>query len=1224
MRFKQNITLLFLVFLLGACATYEPQYKDENYTKTFPKSSPIEHSFYLIGDGGNSPIGTQTEALQDFKNEMIRASQKSTALFLGDNIYPSGMPDENHVQRDFAEHQLNVQTAAVKEFKGNTIFIPGNHDWYSEGLEGLKRQEKYVEDILGKNSFLPENGCPIEKVDITDDIVLIIIDSEWYVTNWDKHPTINDDCEIKTRALFFDEYESLIKKARGKTTIVVVHHPMFTNGSHGGQYSFKDHMNPLPVLGTLKNVIRKTGGVVTVDLQNKKYRQFQKRLVTLSQENEKVIFVSGHDHNLQYIVEDNLPQIVSGSGSKITPTRNVEGGQFSFGGQGYARLDVFEDGSSFVRFYNANTDEVVFQTQVLQPNNKVHEVPLPRAFPDTKKASVYHPEEVQKGSSFRAFWGERYRKYYGTTIEVPTVRLDTLFGGVVPTRKGGGHQSKSLRLEDAQGREYVMRALRKNALQYLQAVAFKDQYIKGQFDDTAAENLLADVFTGAHPYAPFTIATLSKAVGVMHTNPKLYYVPRQETLGAYNNDFGDELYMIEERAADGHGDKASFGYANELISTHDMLRELRKDEDNIVDEEAYIRARLFDMLIGDWDRHEDQWRWAEFKEGDKKVFRPMPRDRDQAFSIMADGAILGFATSVVPALRLMQSYEEELKSPKWFNLEPYPLDVALIKQSGRIVWHQQVDHIVNNLTDEIIDEAFTHFPEEVRDETVSEIKRKLKGRRANLRQISDSYYAEVNKYAVIKGTDKDDWFEIERLPRTTKVTGYRIQQGEKGEIFHEREYSSLETKEIWIYGLDDKDVFKVSGEGSNLLKVRIVGGQNNDTYNIVNGNKIKVYDYKSKQSTFVTNKGSRKLTDDYETNVYDHKKPKYNSNQLIPTIGANPDDGFKIGFANTYTTYGFERNPFTSQHVLSGAYYFATNGFELNYQGEFANIFDQWNFGLDASFTSPNYSINFFGFGNETFNPNADDEDQFDLDYNRVKMQMVTVAPSLIWKGELGSKIKLQLKYESIEVEETQDRFISDYYSATGDENEKSFLGFEGSYNYENRDNDAFPTLGMEFDFSGGYKADLNESNSFVYLIPSLAFDYKLVPEGQLVLATKLKGHITFGDDFEFYQAANLGANDGLRGYRNQRFTGKNSFYQSTDLRWNLRKLKTGVLPLNIGIYGGLDYGRVWIEGDDSSKWNNSIGGGVFFNGANMITGNISAFNSNDGLRLSFRLGFGF
>ena len=153
----------------------------------------------------------------------------------------------------------------------------------------------------------------------------------------------------------------------------------------------------------------------------------------------------------------------------------------------------------------------------------------------------------------------------------------------------------------------------------------------------------------------------------------------------------------------------------------------------------------------------------------------------------------------------------------------------------------------------------------------------------------------------------------------------------------------------------------------------------------------------------------------------------------------------------------------------------------------------------------------------------------------------------------------------------------------------------------------------------------------FAYLIPEIGFDNKLVPNGRLVLATKLKAHLNFGDDFEFYQAANIGANNGLRGYRNERFTGKNAFYQKTDLRFNFRKIKTGLLPLQIGLYGGFDYGRVWVDNDlvsnsdyNSENWNTSVGGGVFVNAADMITGNLSLFNSDDGLLIAFTFGFGF
>ncbi|WP_203255931.1 metallophosphoesterase [Hyunsoonleella ulvae] len=1223
MKFQKLLFSVALIMMLHACATYSPQYNKAAKQPSFPDKA-IAHSFYLIGDAGVSAEAESSQAVASFKAELSRAPKQSTVIFLGDNIYPKGLPKKGQEGRVSAENQLNAQISAVEDFKGETVFIPGNHDWYSDGLKGLKRQEKYIEDALGKHTFLPENGCPIERVKIGEDIVLIIVDSEWYVTNWDKHPTINDDCAIKTRTKFFDELEGEIKKARGKTTIIAVHHPMFTNGSHGGQYSFKSHMSPLPILGTLKNLIRKTGGVVTVDNQNSKYNELRKRMITLAQENDKTIFVSGHDHNLQYIIEDNLPQIVSGSGSKKMATRNVGGGQFSYGAMGYARLDVFKDGSSHVRFYV--NDKVVFQTQVLKPNDRKVFNTYPKSYPVDKTASVYTEEETTKGGLYQFFWGDRYRKDFSTKVKAPTVDLDTLLGGLKVIRKGGGHQSKSLRLEDKKGRQYVMRALRKNAVQYLQAVAFKDQYIEGQFNDTYTEGLLLDVFTGSHPYAPFTIGTLSDAVGIYHTNPVLYYVPKQNALGHFASEFGNELYMIEERTDSGHGDKASFGFSNKLISTDDVLKKLNKDEDFVLDEEAYIRARLFDMLIGDWDRHEDQWRWAEFKIDGKKVYRPVPRDRDQAFSIMADGALLNLATKIVPTLRLMQSYDKELKSPKWFNLEPYPLDMALINQSGKSVWDAQVKRIVENLTEDVIDSAFKSFPSEVDQNTIQDIKQKLLGRKANLQKISDAYYQHMNKYGVIKGTHKDDWFDIERLPYgETKVVAYRIKKGKKADKFHERTYNATETKEIWIYGLDDDDQFEVFGSGDNLIKVRIIGGQNNDVYNIKNGRRLKIYDHKSKKNTFLTQEGAIKLTDDYETNVYDYKKLKNSSNQFVPSIGANPDDGLNIGFVNTLTNYGFERNPFSAQHTISAAYYFATNGFDLGYHAEFANVVGHWNLAVDTKFTSPNYAINFFGFGNATVNPNAEDDDMFDLDYNRVKLRTFKVAPALIWRGRLGASLKVGVSYESNEVDRTAGRFIAEPNEINNSVfDQQDFYGADAKYEYANTDNAAFPTLGMLFAIQAGYRNNVSTSKGFGYIIPELGFDYKLVPSGQLVLATKLRGHVNLGNDFEFYQAASLGRNNGLRGYRDERFIGNSAFVQTTDVRVNLRKVKTGLLPLNIGFYGGVDYGRVWLDGEDSNTWNNSFGGGVFANAADMMTLNLSVFNSDDGLLLAFKLGFGF
>ncbi|PQJ76319.1 metallophosphoesterase [Polaribacter glomeratus] len=1227
MKLFKKPFFLGVLFLVSACATMKLQVAENQVFETKESTAEIEHTFYLIGDAGNSTLKKDSPALKYLKKKIKNASKKSTLIFLGDNVYETGIPKKKKSKKyKLAKRRLEAQTDVAEKFNGNSIFIPGNHDWYN-GLDGLKREEELVEKALGKRSFFPQNGCPLESVDISKNIVLIIVDTHWYLTNWDNHPTINDNCEIKTRTKFFDEFESLIKKASGKTTIIAMHHPMFTNGSHGGKYSFASHMNPLPILGSLKNLIRQTSGLSNTDIQNKKYNALKKRIVTLAQENDKTIFVSGHDHNLQYIIQDNIPQIVSGSGSKTTATKLSGGAKFTYGAQGFAKLDVYKDGSSVVRFYAVKDDKMVYQSQVLSEDEKKNYSSFPLQDITEKKASIYTQEEITKSKLYRYLWGERYRKYFGTKVNASTVDLDTLFGGLKPVRKGGGHQSKSLRLRDKKGREYVMRALRKNAVQYLQAVAFKDQYIEGQFDDTAAENLLSDVFTGSHPYAPFTIAKLSDAIGVYHTNPVLYYVPKQKSLGQFNDDFGNELYMIEERTDSGHGDKASFGFSDELVSTDDLLKNLNKNENHVLDEEAYIKARLFDMLIGDWDRHEDQWRWAVFKENKQTIYRPVPRDRDQAFSIFGDGALLNTVTKLVPALRLMQSYEDELKSPEWFNLEPYPLDMVLISRSTKIVWDTQVKLIIDNITNAVIDDAFTEFPDEVKDETIQEIKRKLQGRRRNLQKISDAYFYHINKFQIIVGTQKDDWFEIERLQNgQTKITGYRIKNGDKDTVFHQRTYNESETKEIWIYGLDDEDVFVVKGDGKDLIKLRIIGGQNNDKYKIENGKKIIIYDYKSKKNSFKGNSVRVKLTDAYETNVYDYKKFKSSQNIINPIVGYNPDDGVKIGLSNMYTAYGFERNPFTSQHIFSGAYYFATNGFEFNYSSEIANVFGSWNLGVNATFTSPNFAMNYFGFGNNSVNLEADDLEE--EDYNRVKISKFIAGTFIKWKSDLDAEIKLDINYQTFKVDNTLGRFVSDEFGATNAIfDTQKFINTEASYHFKNTDNSAFSTMGMKTDLIMGYTSSLNNDGDFGYLIPSISFQHKLIPSGQLVFATKLKSHYTFGNSYQFYQAASIGGNDGLRGFRNQRFTDKNSFYHSSDIRLNLRRFKTSLIPLNIGLFGGFDYGTTWGQQNSTfknSKFNTSVGGGVFFNAANMISGNISTFNSDDGLRVAFTFGFTF
>ena len=1237
---KNNIflTVAACVIFSGCSNLNVPKYREGEPTENFgyPSEKNIEKSFYLLGDGGYSPPGGSSEGLLAFKTYIDSVKQAGNyTMFLGDNIYPQGLVAEDHPDREITEYRLDAQIDAVENYDGEIFFKPGNHDWYNEGVIGLKRQQDYLEDQLGRDDIWhPRAGCGFESIEISENIQMLVVDSEWFLVEWDEHPLINDNCpEIKTREALFLEVETELKKNQNKTVIFAIHHPLYTNGLHGGNFDFNSHLFPtqkklpLPLLGSLVNLVRTTGGVSTTDLQNERYKSMRKRLETIAGRWGNVIFVSGHDHSLQYIEHEHIKQIVSGSASKASYVDLRNDGLFAYPGQGFAVLDIFEDGSSWASFYGSEEKQprLLYQTEIFKKPEPFDTDTLPDSFPQTIRASVYEPEETKTGELYESVWGDRYRDIYGTPIEATVVELDTLFGGMEVLRRGGGHQTRSLRLKDPQGRDYNMRAIEKSAVQFIQTVAYKDRSVASDLENTLAEEVIQDFYTSSHPYGFMAIPTLSRAAGIYHTNPKLFYVPKQEALGDYNRTYGDELYMIVERPEEGWMDYESFGSPNhDIESTAGVFERLRRDEEYKMDESAYIRARIFDMLVGDWDRHEDQWRWAEFEDEEGiHTFRPIPRDRDQVFSNF-DGGFLATLRGLTGFANQFGVYNEDIEDVKWFNSAAVGLDRALIQNEGREEWIKQAEFLQESITNEVIEEAFSHLPESTRGEALENIKSSLRGRRENIVDITKRYYEYLAEIAMVTGTDKDDHIEIERLPEgKTRVTIFRIKDGEKADVVSNKTFDEEFTEEMWVYGLDDDDIFEVSGESKATIDVRIIGGQNNDIYRIENGEEVRVYDHKSKPNTVAENNGANlHFTNDYEVNVFDKDKRIFNTNLLIPLLGYNPDDGFILGLRDIYTVNGFMRNPYTARHRFGASYFFATQGFEISYDGAFANAWGDYNFGVGAHFSSPKNVRNFFGFGNETINR----DDALGMDYNRMRISKYGGEAGLVRESPFGSYFRYMANYEGVRVEDTDERFLTEEFT-NEDEfyGRKHFVGLEGTYRYESYDDVLNPTNGMKFELIGGGKMNLEETSHFFgYVDPYLEFYNAVSRNRKWVLNTRVQADIIFGDDYEFYQAATLGGNSGLRGYRHERFAGQEAFAAGGDLRYSFDQFRTNFLPFQIGVFAGYDIGRVWFEGEGSSVWHDNYGGGFWINSAEAMTGKFNFFAGDEGLRFSFSFGFHF
>ncbi|WP_318312631.1 metallophosphoesterase [Flagellimonas crocea] len=1225
--------LSFIPLLLFSCATYKLQHS-EPFASTKKDKVP-SHTFFVAGGLGNIAQADTLPIMENLRGQLKSAGENSTLVFTGDNV----SAENKNWNSD--KELLNRQIKLAHDFKGDVVFIPGNNEWKEKNTDDVEQIEDYIKDLDNEQiNFFPENACPIERRIINDKLLLVLVDSKWFVSNWSRTKNINKKCtDIVTRTRFVEELEDAIDDNLDKNIVIAMHHPVFSNGQYAGYKTFKEHMTPVPVIGTLAEGFMDLGAFDPEHLNSRRYNYLRILVTAQAQKSDRITIVSGHEENLQYLVGKEVHQIISGSLGSKTATKLSEDelvtiggalpfeGKFAYGDLGFAKLTYFEDGSSEVTFYSSDNLKTGF-TMPVMPN-----------FPNREEVSDFgsttqkeeiaqvldNPEEYRKSDFYEFLWGHRYRKYLGTPVTAPVVQLDTLYGGLKITKMGGGHQSFSLRLEDKDGREYAMRSLRKSALKYLKYKLPGISYNEEDYKDSWPEEVISDFFSTAHPYMQLVVNPLARSVGINHSDTRLFYVPRQKVLGEYNKDFGDELYFIERRPSEEQANHKGYrrtiddeGKVTDMESTTDMLEKIKSDESYIVDQKSYVRARVFDMLIGDWDRHQDQWRWMEYEgEDDIKEFMPIPRDRDNVFPRF-DGFAMKLVKMFVPNARRWQTFDDDIDDVKWLNLSGSKLDKTLVTELDVEDWVAEARIIQQQMNEEVIDAAFRKLPEEIQDDTSEKIKRSLLERLKTLDEDVRSYATYLNKIVVVRATEKDDKIEIARgAENKTTVVIKRILTDEPNEEIYRRIFDHSVTKELWIYGLGDDDVFEVKGSGNNAIMVRIVGGYGDDVYDVENKKNIKVYDWKHEKIHFKAEEPANQLTNLYRTNSFHWRYFMPNSNVLAPNLGFRTDDGVFFGLTDRYTKNGLNGAPFRQQHTVKANYYFSFAALDMQYDGVFANIIPNWNFEMGAYYSNDRYVKNFFGFGNETVNG----EDQLDIDYYRGRVRQFNSYVGLAYYN-----LRPRLLFESFKVKEMPDRFFNSQNLNESAFETQNYVGAEVSGHYDRDNAGDFPTKAMYVGLSAGYKANLNiKDNRFGYASIKMGFDHQLIPSGDLVFSTiaEYKTNIG-GNNYFFYHAPSIGGNNGLRGFRDQRFAGRSYFYQNTDLKLRLKQYVTAFTPVTLGIYGGFDYGRVWVKNDTSNIWHTSQGGGLWISGLKSLVFRIGYFNSieNNMLQVGFDVSF--
>ncbi len=798
----------------------------------------------------------------------------------------------------------------------------------------------------------------------------------------------------------------------------------------------------------------------------------------------------------------------------------------------------------------------------------------------TGKDSVTAPGGHFNTSHKRIKWmGANYRKEWNTPITIPVINLATEHGGLTPIKRGGGKQSRSLRLEDPQGRQYTLRSIAK---------FITSKTLPGDLQSEAAADLVSDGVSASYPYAALSITALAEAAGIPHGTARIVYIPDDPKLGEFRKDFANMMTLYEERLPD----SVDKGY-----NTEEIADKLEKDNDNMVDQLSLLKIRILDMFVMDLDRHEDQWTWGAIDNGKGKTFYPIAKDRDQAFYInqgFLPGIIKGQA--LVPQL---EGFKVRSKDIRRFNFASRNLDRFFLTELNEQDWKQTAEAFVSKMTDKVIEQALAQQPKEIRDISAGKIIEVLKQRRKYLVAEVMDYYRFISEIVSVTGSDKKELFDITRGDDgSVLLQVYKIDKDGKQSIkMFDRKFDGNFTKELRLYGFDGEDKFQVHGS-NDKIKIRMIGGGGQDVFEnqAKSGGGI-VYDRKDGNNT-ITGSFKNKMANDTIVNSFQRIYYKYNEKTPFISATYNRDDGIFLGLSLKVIRQGFRRTPYKTLHHFSFNRAFATGAFNFRYRNEFVGAFgNQTDILTDIEIRAPRNTTNFFGYG---VNSIYDKKKPRNVDYYRVRYNIGLV--SLLLRHRFSDKVMLTfgptLEYYDLNREDNLKKNIvltpPSGLNFSTLFHHQLYAGGKLTLLVDTRDSKVNPQKGITWESTVRNLNGLNDSSyNFTQLNSSFSFVVKLIPD-RLSFANRTNGGINFGKT-EFYQAQYLSGEEDLRGYRKNRFAGKTKFSNQTELRLRLANFKTYLFPASFGIMAFFDAGRVWKDNDTDKKFFTGYGGGFWF-----------------------------
>lgn len=780
--------------------------------------------------------------------------------------------------------------------------------------------------------------------------------------------------------------------------------------------------------------------------------------------------------------------------------------------------------------------------------------------------------EYKKSSFYQKLWGRNHRVEWTTPVRVPVLKLDTAYGGLIPYRTAGGNESKSLRLRSRSGKEYALRSIRKS----------REDVIPDNLRGTFMEDVVKDGVSMSHPYGSFAVGYMMEAAGIYHTWPKLVYVPQQKGLDTFNTKYGNELYLLEEKPEGDWREADNLGNLRNFISTEELLVKLQQNNTNMVDQRAYIKARLFDMLVGDWDRHEGNWSWGEERVPEGKVYKPIPRDRDQAF-FHHDGFIIDHVIGGA-GLFYMQPFKPSVDNITPVCYSARHLDRFFTNELTMEDWVREADALQKALTDEVIEMSVAQLPQEVYTVEGKELVETLKARRTQLQKFAVQQYQKIAEQVEVVGSGQREHFDVASSDGKTTVSIYRLNEGKKeAKPYYQRTFNRDETKDVRLFGIKGEDVYVVNNEVEDI-DVRIIGGTDKDS--VIQAKK-KIHIYDNRENAFEASNARMHLSSDTSINRWDYKWFKKDKSGFLPLIFYNNADRIYAGLRYRMQKNRWRQDPFAWAQEFGVHYSISQNAFSAFWEGVYPNVIGKWGLTYRAEYDFIRWT-NFYGMGNESVATTND------IDYYRIRSKEWFVNAGL-FRNFGKSTVQATGFFQQVQSLDDKDRYYGKVFSHDREVFKTNpYAGLQLTYAYVGVKDTIVPESGFTLLANAVYTNNFRQKEFYQRYNAHAQVYIPLI--NKVSLAMRFGGETIVNDDVlgsgQVYEHAVLGGPRNIRGYRRERFWGKTTVYNSNELRF-ITNFRSYLMTGKIGVFGFFDQGRVWMPGEKSNKLHYSYGPGI-------------------------------